>query len=85
MSDSSPPQRSLLDRILSTEGFLALAGVCLIIMGLASGAVVAVFWGALALLGLVALYFVRKKDWKAHWEEVERIQARERERKDQNK
>lgn len=30
------------------------------------------FWGGLIILGLVVLYFVRRKDWARHWEEVER-------------
>ena len=30
------------------------------------------FWGGLIVVGLVALYFVRRKDWTKHWEEVER-------------
>jgi hypothetical protein len=30
------------------------------------------FWGGLIVLGLVALYFVRRKDWTKHWEEIER-------------
>lgn len=73
MSDPTP-SRSLLDRIFSIEGLLGLLGVCLLIMGIAAGEVIAIFWGGLALVGLVALYFVRKKDWKAHWEEMERLQ-----------
>ena len=75
MPDQASPPRSLLDRIFSIEGLLGLLGVCLLVMGIAAGEVIAIFWGALALLGLVALYFVRKKDWKAHWEEMERIHA----------
>lgn len=30
------------------------------------------FWGGLIVLGLIVLYFVRRKDWTKHWEEVER-------------
>jgi len=75
MSDRTTPSRSLLDRIFSIEGLLGFLGVCLLVMGIASGEVIAIFWGVMAICGLVALYFVRKKDWKAHWEEMERLHA----------
>ena len=65
----------ILGRLVSLEGMLGLAGLALLVAGLATGVAVAIFWGVLALLGLTALYFVRKKDWKAHWEELERLQA----------
>lgn len=28
------------------------------------------FWGVLISLGLVALFFVRRKDWNKHWEDL---------------
>lgn len=30
------------------------------------------FWGGIIVAGLVALFFVRRKDWTKHWEEMER-------------
>lgn len=30
------------------------------------------FWGGTIVVGLIALYFVRRKDWTKHWEDVER-------------
>jgi hypothetical protein len=31
------------------------------------------FWGIMITTGAVILYFVRKKDWKKHWEEQEKM------------
>jgi hypothetical protein len=70
---SPQPQQTLIRRLFSLEGLLALAGLGLLLAGLATGTIIAVFWGSLALLGLVALSFVRKKDWQAHWAEMERL------------
>jgi len=75
MPNSSPPKRSLLDRIFCTESLLALLGVCLVVMGLGTGFLPGIFFGSVALVGLTALYFIRKKDWKAHWESMERLQG----------
>ena len=30
------------------------------------------FWGGIIVVGLISLYFVRRKDWTKHWQEVER-------------
>jgi hypothetical protein len=35
-----------------------------------------IFFGVFILCGAVALYFVKKKDWKKHWEEQEAIRQR---------
>jgi hypothetical protein len=70
---SPQPQRSLVRRLFSTEGLLGLAGLGLLLSGLATGTIIAIFWGSLALLGLVALHFVRKRDWQTHWAEMERL------------
>ena len=77
MTEPTPPapQRSLLARIISLEGFIALAGIFLLISGLSTGATIAIFWGVMAIAGLFGLHFVRKKDWKAHWEAMERQQS----------
>ena len=40
--------------------------------GVTRNDLLSIFWGGLILLGLVALFFVRRKDWTKHWEEMER-------------
>ena len=40
--------------------------------GFTRNEMMSLFWGGLISLGLVALFFVRRKDWTKHWEEVER-------------
>lgn len=83
MTVPTPPKKSLPARIFSMEGFLVLAGLALLVVGLATGEVIAIFWGILALAGQVALYFVRKRDWQAHWASVEEQQRRQQKNKDE--
>ena len=77
MPDSTP-KPSLLTRLCSLEGALLLAGLALLLYGLGNGATIALFWGGMILAGQVALHFVRKKDWQAHWAELEAQQRRQR-------
>lgn len=83
MTAPTPPKKSLPARIFSMEGLLVLAGLALLVVGLATGEVIAIFWGILALIGQVALYFVRKRDWQAHWAGIEEQQRRQQQRKDE--
>ena len=83
MTAPKPPQKSLLARIFSIEGLLVLAGLALLVVGLATGEVIAIFWGVLALAGQVALYFVRKRDWQAHWASIEEQQRQQQKPKDE--
>jgi len=57
-------------RILSLEGVLAAFGLYSLVSGLMRGEATAIFWGIMILCGMVALHFVRRKDWAKHWEEV---------------
>lgn len=72
------PRKTVLERLFSLEGLLLLAGLLLFVFGLATGTLIAFFWGVLALAGQVALHFVRKKDWQAHWAELEQKQRHHR-------
>jgi len=83
MTPSKTPQKPLVARIFSIEGLLVLAGLALLVVGLATGEVIAIFWGILALAGQLALYFVRKRDWQAHWASIEEQQRRQQKRKDE--
>lgn len=58
-------------RIFSMEGAIALFALYALISGAATGEIYSIFWGLMIAAGLVALYFVRKKDWTKHWEEME--------------
>jgi flagellar biosynthesis component FlhA len=66
--------KSVLSRLLSLEGLLLVVGLALLLFGVVDGSLIAFFWGAIAVAGQVALHFVRKKDWQAHWAEMEREQ-----------
>lgn len=78
-------EASLLGRILSMEAILLLMGVVSLIYGLIKGSMMNIFWGVVIIPGVFLLHKVRKKDWKAHWAELEEqqrlMQQREEERK----
>ena len=56
--------------------------------GIITGEAIQLFWGGMIIVGSVVLYFVRKKDWKKHWEEQEAFrqlyEQRAREKKEKN-
>lgn len=78
-------EASLLGRILSMEAILLLMGVVSLLYGLIKGSMMNIFWGVVIIPGVFLLHKVRKKDWKAHWAELEEqqrlMQQREEERK----
>jgi hypothetical protein len=83
---------SLIGRLFSIEALLILMGLVSLGYGIVNQTLINIFWGVMILVGAVVLHFVRKKDWKAHWEEQERIQQaylekkrREKERQDEDK
>jgi hypothetical protein len=63
---------SLIGRLFSMEVLLILMGILSLIAGIVRKDVMPVFWGLMIIGGSIALHFVRKKDWKKHWEEQER-------------
>jgi flagellar biosynthesis component FlhA len=68
------PEQSLLRQIFRTETAIFLVGIGSIVYGLMNGLnVMPLFFGLCIVGGSVALHFVRKKDWDAHWEDHERI------------
>lgn len=77
MAPPTASSKPLLSRIFSMEGLLIGAGLALLVAGLVTDTVIAVFWGLLALAGQVALHFVRKRDWQAHWASLEEQQRRQ--------
>ena len=84
--DKEKQEISLIGRLFSIEAFLILMGIVSLGYGIVNGTSINVFWGAMILGGSVILHFVRKKDWKSHWEEQERLKelrdAKTRERKE---
>ena len=86
--DKEKQEISVIGRLLSIETLLFLMGIASLVSGIVTGASIQLFWGGLILTGSVALHFVRKKDWKKHWEEQEQFkqlyEQRERERKDKD-
>ncbi len=88
MKDKEKQEISLIGRLFSIEALLLLMGIASLASGIYTREMVQVFWGVMIIGGAVILHFVRKKDWKAHWEEQERLrqahlerQRREREEK----
>ncbi|MBJ6799283.1 hypothetical protein [Geomonas propionica] len=75
MADNNEKQ-SLVSLIFSAPFLLGLVGVGCMIYGVAEGfKVMQFFFGVCIVLGSVGLYFIRKKDWDAHWAEMD--QARQ--------
>jgi hypothetical protein len=66
--------KSLLGRLFSIETMIFLIGVGSIVYGVADGIKpMQIFFGICIVCGSVALHFVRKKDWDAHWAELDRV------------
>ena len=66
--------KSLSRRIFSAETFIFCMGIGSIVYGLINGfKVMQIFFGICILGGSVMLHFVRKKDWDAHWAELDRV------------
>ncbi len=89
--DKEKQEISLIGRLFSIEALIILMGLVSLGYGIVNKTEINIFWGIIILVGAIALHFVRKKDWKAHWEEQERKQAylerkrREAEQKDEDK
>lgn len=67
------------------ETLIFLVGIMLISSGVYTGEAMQYFFGGMIILGSIALHFVRKKDWKKHWEEQEQLQKNYEERLRQEK
>jgi len=83
---------SVIGRLFSIEALLVIMGIVCLGSGIVTGEVMQLFWGVMIIGGSVVLYFVKRKDWKKHWEEQERMQQaylemkkREREKKAREK
>lgn len=74
-------EASLLGRLLSLEAVLMLMGVASLVYGLINGEHSSTFFGLVIIPGVFLLHKVKRKDWKAHWAQLEEQQRREQERK----
>ncbi len=72
MSNFHRQNTSRLARIVSLEGGLAAFGLYALGSGVYRGEWTSIFWGVAILIGLGILVLVRRRDWKAHWETVEK-------------
>ena len=73
-NDKEKQEISVIGRLFSIEALLILMGLACLVSGIMTGSSIQLFWGAMIIGGSVLLFFVKKKDWKKHWEEQERIQ-----------
>lgn len=73
MDDKEKQEISIIGRLLSMEALILLMGLISLGYGIRTGQAINIFWGVTILIGAVTLSFVRKKDWKKHWEEQEAL------------
>ena len=87
--DKVKQEVSLVGRLFSMEALLLLMGLFSLGSGIYTGELTQLFWGVTIMVGAIGLHFVRKKDWKSHWEEQDRLraayEAREKARKEQDR
>lgn len=80
-ANAQKPKQSLLGRLFSAEGAIFCIGIACIVYGVADGfKVMQFFFGLCIVGGSVALHFVKKKDWDAHWAEHNRLHEAHRQR-----
>lgn len=72
-SEKEQQEISLIGRILSMEALLLLMGILSLAYGVVNRLEINIFWGVTIIVGVFVLHKVRKKDWKKHWEEQERM------------
>jgi len=83
--DKQKQEVSIIGRLFSMEMLLILMGCFSLGSGIYAGKPIQIFWGVMIIIGSIALYFVRKKDWKKHWEEQEELRRMYEERERQKR
>ena len=63
-------------RIFSLEGGILAFSLFALSSGFMRGDLLSIFWGGICALGLVALHFIRRKDWAQHWAAMDEIAGR---------
>ncbi len=91
MTDSTEPKPAK-GTIQTSEILILVVGLFLICSGFYTGDPMQYFFGGMITCGSIVLHFVRKKDWKKHWEDQEElkkrhdaVRAREREMRGEGK
>lgn len=74
-------EASLIGRIFSLEAVLLLMGIACLLYGIINRLATSIFFGIFIIPAVFLLHRVRRKDWKAHWQEMEEQQKREQERR----
>lgn len=83
--DKEKQEISIIGRLFSMHTLLVVMGIFCLASGIVTRELIQIFWGLMILAGSILLYFVRKKDWKKHWEEQERIAELYRQKKEQER
>ena len=65
-------------RIFSLEGGILAFSLFALVSGFMRGDLLSLFWGGMCALGLVALHFIRRKDWAQHWAAMEKNELAKR-------
>jgi len=74
-------QKSLFKRVFNAPVLIGVVGGACVIYGVSDGIrVMQLFFGLCIVAGSVMLHFVRKKDWDAHWAELDRVRTAHEER-----
>lgn len=76
MTEVKKQKGTLLEKVISMETLILLAGIFSLASGFYRGEPMQYFWGVMIIGGSIVLHFVRKKDWKKHWEEQDQLQRR---------
>ena len=74
------PDKTLLKRLFTTETAICCVGIGCMVYGAINGVVMPLFFGLCIVGGSVMLHFVRKKDWDAHWADMDRIRKEHEQR-----
>ena len=83
--DKQNQEVSVIGRLFSMQTLLFIMGVFSLVSGILTGEMIQMFWGVMIIGGSIILYFVRKKDWKKHWEEQERMAELYRQKEQERK
>lgn len=67
-------EASLIGKIFCLESMIFLMGCLSLAYGITEGKPLSIFWGVMILVAFCVLKMVRKKDWKKHWEEMDKEQ-----------
>jgi amino acid permease len=73
MNEKDKQEISLIGRIFCLEAVILLMGIASLVSWFYTKELTQLFWGIMITTGAVILHFVRKKDWKKHWEEQEKM------------